>query len=81
MNDTVDVSSLFNSALTMVFAYHLVDSVRNTLAILYVVFGLHSAFLERTYEFLAANCLLGIATLVMIHERFSDYGKICSTAP
>eukprot|EP00347_Sterkiella_histriomuscorum_P024430 403331145 len=65
----------------MVFAYHIIDSFRNLLALLYVVSFLKFDIIEIIYDFLALNSLLGVATLIIIHERFSEQGKLCSTKP
>ena len=70
--ELIDVSALFNRALIMVFAYHIIDSFRNLLALLYVVSFLKFDIIEIIYDFLALNSLLGVATLIIIHERFSE---------
>ena len=54
--------------------YHIVDGVRNLLAIFYLVCCLQFVIIERLYELTAINGCFGIAVIVMIHQRFSLAG-------
>ena len=80
-NDIIKVQDKFQIALILVFAYHLCDSVRNLLALVYLVCGVKLACVELLYEVLSVNALLGIAAFVKIHDRFSHAGKVCSDGP